>query len=224
MYSEVYLHKSCRGMAACIKTALWLLARPSPSRNNAWMSGQEFVEAALKKTDSEFLIWMSHELRAKGGVEAEAAKLLIDKVFLTGERALYKRVRTLCALFPKHDYRNLKNLREDIDKMSFIQRNAAERRLEGLVGAKLKRNIPAYSLLLDVVHTHATDLPQLVRIAGGQAEKLTDVSPTIRALSGDDHQPRHTKVRLFASPGVATLIREGLTDDHIDDLLRKAIK
>jgi uncharacterized protein len=226
MYSEVYLHKSCRGMAACVKKAFWLLVQPNIVRGQDWISPDELAKTALGTNDSDFLKWIRDGLRACGGSYESAARLLIDDVFLSGERKLFKRVRTLSVAFPKHKERNLSDLRERIDRLDFAHRDKVERSFEALLTKKLRKSItpiPAYSILLDAVHTTSADLPEVVRGAGLPPESLIDVSPTVRALSGNDQQPRHNKVRLFATPAVAAEIRDALSDTAIDDLLFDAL-
>jgi hypothetical protein len=195
-------------MAACIKKAVWLAC----NANLSPMTEQHFLKNYFSLTDEQFLAQLDKDLRTSG-YEA-AAELLLGKPFLSGRRALFRRV-WVASEARNHQPRQYGSMvLEGVYKATF--KTIAE--YEDFVCDRLK--LDKYSILIDrlPLGKSTPDWPPVVDNSGTALSR--SMGPVSEAISQTMGKSR--KVRVFVSQDQVEKVKD-FGFDELTQVLSDAV-
>lgn len=209
MFSEAYWHHTVRSASAMVESAI------AAFYSRSSLEPEELVPILLERDDDRFMDWLLEQ-----SPKSSATHVLLAG--MTGwRRELYKRVLTLSRVYVEED----KQLAYDIIyNMNSEQLWALTDRLRVALGSRLNQPLHPASLIID---TPPRDKDKL--------ETIDLVYPNAR---GQTHYPLHhlsrivagvqhdfisvvKKIRLFAAPRLATMIKE--TPDAQDIIMQEIL-
>ena len=188
MFSEVYWHHAVRAATAMLQRAVWTVRERIDLRT------------LVRSDDREFAAWL---LRTAAGTPAAE---LADGLFGPCRR-LFKRVATFDAIHQPDLHRACAG-RPYADAVSIATRLAAR------LSARLGTTIAPAHLLLDAApaerevefRLQVRERPSPADTAPGW-RRLDELSPVVRSLAREQFDDLVKRVRIFAHPEVAPLIR-----------------
>ncbi len=218
MYSEVYFHKVCRSIAACVKKAFWLVS------NKTNLTVEDFLHAALTLQDDAFLEWLGDRLDMLPELaERNAAASLIGRSLISGERKLYKRIATL------HDAYNNEALPTHVTAIQATNNIGMVKmaQIENDFAKRLKSNFnissSVFGLILDIPPNGKDIRLPFVQDSRKKAkfERLNNVSPPCRGIP--EGLKRTRKIRIFAEPQLFAEISHKCDQKQLETMLVECI-
>lgn len=196
MYNEVYFHKVCRSIAACIKKAFWL------SCKEGLVTRANFLCAAERMDDEAFLEWLADLVdQLPETPENKRAAALVRTSLVSGERQLYKRATTLFDAYASEAPTEAAAIQRCAG-LGMAQLDDIEERLAAHFALQLGMDVPKLLVLLDVPLREGKDvmLPYVQDSLGRTPKALDDVSPVCSGIK--ESLRRSRKIRLFLAPEV----------------------
>ncbi len=214
MYSEVYFHKVCRSIAACIKKAFWLVATKTD------LSAEEFLDAALTLQDDAFLTWLGDRLdRLPNYTERFAANSLIRASLISGERKLYKRIATLHDAYRNDSRPTYADALKASSKLGMVGMAAIEQEFAIRLMTDFKVSASIFGLIIDIPPLGKDIRLPYVQDSRDQSRfaRLNEVSPPCTGIP--ESLKRTRKIRMFAEPQLYEAISQKCSLEELERLL-----
>lgn len=187
MFSEVYWHHAVRSATAMLQNVVWQCAHAHQSLSFAdqWL---EFDEAQMKQS----ILHMSTNQPWQGCAEG-----------LFGlQRNLYKRVA-------EFDSQNEPTWHKRLSNQNVPELREASSKLANEVSKRLHIQCCPFDLIIDAPPASLdVQFRMEVQLRNGQFRPLGDISPMVQALATQQFDESVKRVRVFASPVLATRIRD----------------
>lgn len=192
MFSEVYWHHAVRSATAMLQRAIFELFQHQ--RCDA-ADVLRWAHATDNQVIEDLL------LRSKNEVWEQCVAGIFGPV-----RCLYKRIA-------QFDYLDEPLLHRSLSRRPYAQITSLSRRLTERIASSLAMPVSEVDVLIDAPSQKIDIQFQMeVRLPHGSFRQLGDVSPMVQALATKQFDDIVKRVRIFASPRIATAIRESQLD------------
>ncbi|MCU0720126.1 MAG: HD domain-containing protein [Pirellula sp.] len=196
MFSEVYWHHAVRSATAMLQNVVWACSNDNPSLSFAdqWL---EYDEARMKQSILQMSKNQPWESCAQG--------------LFGSHRNLYKRL-------VEFDSQNGPFWHQKLSRLSAQELRETAGKLASEISKKIGVACCPFDLLIDTPPASLdVQFRMEVLLRNGQFRPLGDISPMVQALATQQFDETVKRVRIFASPFLASKIRESKLSvvDHL---------